>query len=94
LLAGCAAKADVISFDRATFAVAYTELAVPLRQACAGGRLPKDECDDMEKKDKAVRRAILTPTKEADSTDAIVGMFLKIGSAAARAYGFPVPAPK
>jgi len=95
LLAGCAAKADVISFPRTEFAVTYTELAMPFRQACAAGRLPKEfDCEGLEKQDKAVRKAILTPAKEADSTDAVMSMLLKIGSAAARAYGFPVPAPK
>ena len=94
LLGGCAAKADMISFPRTEFAVAYTELAVPFRQACDAKKLPKDQCEDLEKTDKYVRKAILKPAPQEDTTDAVVSMFLKIGTAAARAYGFPVPSPK
>jgi len=93
LLTGCAAKADTISFDRAALALTIADLGGPLRQACIAGKLAKDTCDDLNDADKAARKAIMTPAPDKDSTDAIVALLLKVGSAAARAYGFPVPSP-
>jgi hypothetical protein len=93
LLSGCAAKPDVISFDRGAFALMYADVAWPLRQACEAGRLSAAECTQLGVADALARKAIVTPATTTDRTDEIMGIFLKVGAAAARAYGFPVPSP-
>jgi hypothetical protein len=92
-LAGCAAPADMISFDRGAFALMYSDLVGSLRQACDSGRLTTIECSQLAAADHAARQAIVSPTKAAKTSEDLMTIFFRIGSAAARAYGFPVPPP-
>lgn len=69
LLTGCAAKADVISFDRGAFGYAYGRTSQMLTTACTNGRLDAVECARLSEIDATIVKQITAPPAASSSVD-------------------------
>jgi hypothetical protein len=68
-LTGCAAKADVITFDRGAFGYAYGRTSQMLTTACASGRLDATECARLSEIDASIVKQLTAPAPSSSSVD-------------------------
>jgi molybdenum cofactor biosynthesis enzyme len=69
LLTGCAAKGDVVSFDRGAFALTYGKLSQALTTACKDKKLSEADCTRLAEVDATVTKQLTTPTKAPSGID-------------------------
>jgi len=88
LVAGCAttARVDQVAFDRGAFALAYSDLVIPMRLKCAAStQAPTPACAQLSVLDQQVRQAIIDAPKAAapDPLSALLPLLMKLAPLAA-----------